>query len=308
MAARSSRRASWRAISTSRSRAQTCRLMPAPARPLSRINTKAAVRDLRLSRRVRGARRGPAVSRAVRVEEMRHQFDLFNGEEQCGTDWPAAGSSSCLRHPRVDQNQEVPDRRAPTISSRRAHTSLANWLAANSFSVRFRGNPVRTDLSTSAADPEADGSRARRRPSSSAPAGDEIYTDKYGRVKVQFHWDRYGNNDENSSCWIRVAQNVGGPELGNDRHPAGRAGGDRRLPRGRSGPARSSPGASITPIRCRPYALPANMTQTGIKSRSSQGRRGGQLTTRSGSRTRQGSRAGLLIHAEKDQDDRGRER
>jgi type VI secretion system secreted protein VgrG len=37
------------------------------------------------------------------------------------------------------------------------------------------------------------------------PAGDEIYTDKYGRVKVQFHWDRYGQKDENSSCWIRVS-------------------------------------------------------------------------------------------------------
>jgi type VI secretion system VgrG family protein len=37
------------------------------------------------------------------------------------------------------------------------------------------------------------------------PSGDEIYTDKYGRVKVQFHWDRYGKKDENSSCWIRVS-------------------------------------------------------------------------------------------------------
>jgi type VI secretion system secreted protein VgrG len=37
------------------------------------------------------------------------------------------------------------------------------------------------------------------------PAGDQIYTDKYGRVKVQFHWDRYGKKDENSSCWIRVS-------------------------------------------------------------------------------------------------------
>ena len=38
------------------------------------------------------------------------------------------------------------------------------------------------------------------------PAGDEIYTDKYGRVKVQFHWDRDGKRDENSSCWMRVSQ------------------------------------------------------------------------------------------------------
>ena len=37
------------------------------------------------------------------------------------------------------------------------------------------------------------------------PGGEEIYTDKYGRVKVQFHWDRRGKKDENSSCWIRVS-------------------------------------------------------------------------------------------------------
>ena len=37
------------------------------------------------------------------------------------------------------------------------------------------------------------------------PAGEEIFTDKYGRVKVQFHWDREGKRDENSSCWIRVS-------------------------------------------------------------------------------------------------------
>ncbi|MDY7033591.1 MAG: type VI secretion system tip protein TssI/VgrG [Thermodesulfobacteriota bacterium] len=38
------------------------------------------------------------------------------------------------------------------------------------------------------------------------PSGEEIYTDEHGRVKVQFHWDREGKNDENSSCWIRVSQ------------------------------------------------------------------------------------------------------
>src|SRR5262249_26046054 len=36
--------------------------------------------------------------------------------------------------------------------------------------------------------------------------GEEIMVDRYGRVKVQFHWDRYGKKDENSSCWVRVAQ------------------------------------------------------------------------------------------------------
>jgi len=38
------------------------------------------------------------------------------------------------------------------------------------------------------------------------PKGEEIFCDQYGRVKVQFHWDRLGKNDANSSCWVRVAQ------------------------------------------------------------------------------------------------------
>jgi type VI secretion system secreted protein VgrG len=38
------------------------------------------------------------------------------------------------------------------------------------------------------------------------PGGEEIYTDQYGRVKVQFHWDREGKRNENSSCWVRVSQ------------------------------------------------------------------------------------------------------
>lgn len=44
------------------------------------------------------------------------------------------------------------------------------------------------------------------------PAGEVLYTDKYGRVKVQFHWDRVGKKDANTSCWIRVSQTGG---LGN---------------------------------------------------------------------------------------------
>lgn len=51
------------------------------------------------------------------------------------------------------------------------------------------------------------------------PAGEEIYVDKYGRVKVRFHWDRESSGDENSSCWIRVAQNLAGKEWGMIFHP-----------------------------------------------------------------------------------------
>lgn len=46
------------------------------------------------------------------------------------------------------------------------------------------------------------------------PAGEEIWTDEHGRVKVQFHWDRYGEANENSSCWIRVSQVHAGKGFG----------------------------------------------------------------------------------------------
>jgi len=46
------------------------------------------------------------------------------------------------------------------------------------------------------------------------PAGEEIYTDKHGRVKVQFFWDREGKRDESSSCWVRVSQSYAGKGWG----------------------------------------------------------------------------------------------
>ncbi len=52
------------------------------------------------------------------------------------------------------------------------------------------------------------------------PAGEVIYTDKYGRVKVQFHWDRQGKNDQNSSAWIRVGSLHQGEENGFTVAPA----------------------------------------------------------------------------------------
>lgn len=98
--------------------------------------------------------------------------------------------------------------------------------------------------------------------------GEEIWTDKYGRVKVQFHWDRYGKDDENSSCWIRVSQNWAGkrwggifiPRLGQEVIVEFLEGDpDQPIITGRVYNAEQMP----------PYELPTNQTQSGIKSRSS---------------------------------------
>jgi type VI secretion system secreted protein VgrG len=101
-------------------------------------------------------------------------------------------------------------------------------------------------------------------------SGDEITVDQYGRVKVQFRWDREGQNDEDSSCWVRVAQLWAGSGWGGIHIP--RIGQevivdflegdpDRPIITGRVYNADNMP----------PYALPANKTQSGIKSRSTQG-------------------------------------
>jgi type VI secretion system secreted protein VgrG len=46
------------------------------------------------------------------------------------------------------------------------------------------------------------------------PKGEDVFTDEHARIKVQFHWDRLGKNDEKSSCWVRVAQSWAGPGYG----------------------------------------------------------------------------------------------
>jgi type VI secretion system secreted protein VgrG len=100
--------------------------------------------------------------------------------------------------------------------------------------------------------------------------GEEIWVDKYGRVKVQFFWDRQGKKNEQSSCWVRVAQPWAGknwgfvawPRIGQEVLVAFESGDpDRPIIVG------SLYNAEMMP----PYALPANQTQTGIKSHSSKG-------------------------------------
>ncbi len=102
------------------------------------------------------------------------------------------------------------------------------------------------------------------------PAGEEIYTDEHGRVKVQFHWDRLGKKDENSSNWIRVSQVHAGegwgmmdiPRIGEevvvsflDGDP------DRPLIVGRVYNAEKTP----------PFALPAEKTRRGNSTKTHKG-------------------------------------
>lgn len=99
-------------------------------------------------------------------------------------------------------------------------------------------------------------------------AGEEIWTDKYGRVKVQFPWDRHGKRDENSSCWIRVAQVWAGEKWGAIHIP--RIGQEVIVSFLEGDPDQPIiTGRVYNGTHQPPYDLPANQTQSGIKSRSS---------------------------------------
>jgi type VI secretion system secreted protein VgrG len=102
------------------------------------------------------------------------------------------------------------------------------------------------------------------------PPGEEIYPDEFGRVKVQFHWDREGRFNDDSSCWIRVSQVHAGkgwgsidlPRIGEEVIVEFLEGDpDRPIITGRVYNGDNQP----------PFALPAGMTRSGMKSNTHKG-------------------------------------
>jgi type VI secretion system secreted protein VgrG len=101
-------------------------------------------------------------------------------------------------------------------------------------------------------------------------AGEEIWVDKYGRVKVQFHWDRKGKRDENSSCWVRVSSTWAGKNWGFVQIP--RIGQEVIVDFLEGNPDQPIiTGRVYNADQMPPYALPASQTQSGVKSRSTKG-------------------------------------
>jgi type VI secretion system secreted protein VgrG len=99
------------------------------------------------------------------------------------------------------------------------------------------------------------------------PKGEEIYVDKYGRIKVQFYWDRLGQKDENSSCWIRVTQPWAGKQWGAAFWP--RIGQEVIVGFVEGDPDRPIVvGTVYNGEQMPPYTLPDNKTQSGVKTRS----------------------------------------
>jgi type VI secretion system secreted protein VgrG len=202
---------------------------------------------------------------AVRIDELGSQFELAQGKTNARG--LAVGFLLKLEeHPRADQNREYLMVSAACDLLFENYESLPDPRPTN-YSCAFVAMPASQQF------------RPRRRtrkpfvqgPQTAfvvGPAGEEIFTDELGRVRVQFHWDRRGKNDQHSSCWIRVSQ-----------YWAGKGWGSIHIPRiGHEVIVDFLEGDPDQPIvvgrvyngtNVPPYSLPDNKTQSGVKSRSS---------------------------------------
>ncbi len=102
------------------------------------------------------------------------------------------------------------------------------------------------------------------------PPGKEIHTDKHGRIKVQFHWDRKGEGNDNSSCWVRTVMPWSGRGWGMVALP--RVGQEVVIQFEEGDPDRPvCTGMLYNAATMPPFTLPDNMTQSGIRTNSSEG-------------------------------------
>jgi type VI secretion system secreted protein VgrG len=201
---------------------------------------------------------------SVRIDEYASRFETASGATNAKG--VAVGHLlNLVGHPREDQNREylvtaatyqlafsdyeaMPDQRGATYRCR---------FAAMPAAQQFRPRRLTRKPTVQGAQTAIVAGRA----------GDEICTDAHGRVKVQFHWDRHGARNENSSCWVRVSQFWAGHGFGamfiprvNQEVIVDFLEGDPDQP--------IIVGRVYNGLEKPPYSLPGQQTRSGVKTRS----------------------------------------
>ena len=229
----------------------------------------------------------------IRLDEHSARFSRFTG--QGNTPGLAAGALFTLKnHPRDDQNAEY------VLLSTQIDMQQAGYESGGDQDTLFLCRFV----AQASADPFRP-ARITRKPSVAGPqtalvvgggdAGD-IETDEFGRIKVQFHWDRLGEKNAESSCWLRVAAPFAGNGWGMIALP--RIGQEVMVAFLEGDPDQPIVVGSIYNAEQKvPYELPANATVSTVKSRSKLG------AAADFNELRFEDKAGeeyLLLHAQKD--------
>jgi type VI secretion system secreted protein VgrG len=229
----------------------------------------------------------------VRMDELQTQFETLRGQGTARG--VAAGHTFTLKsHPRKDQNREY------LVTGLSLRADAGEYATGGEGGEFFSCNFTVIDAAQNFQPARLTPKPVVQGPQTAlvaGPGGEEIYTDMYGRVKVLFHWDRYSQADENSSCWIRVSQEWAGkkwgaiylPRIGQEVIVEFLEGDpDRPLITGRVYNAETMP----------PYPLPAQQTKSTLKSNSS---KGGQGFNEIRFEDKKGSEQ-IFIHGEKNQD------
>lgn len=200
----------------------------------------------------------------IRIEELQSQHKRFSGFADHRGMTPGR-AFNLKEYPRASENAEYVVVAAETkVESAEVEQLRAD--AENVFEVSFKAIS-RADAFRPA--------RVTPKPFVRGPQtavvvgkdGEEIWTDRYARVKLQFHWDREGESNENSSCWVRVSQLWAGKNWGGIQIP--RIGQEVIVDFLEGDPDRPLvTGRVYNDGQMPPYALPDNQTQSGIMSRS----------------------------------------
>ncbi len=191
-----------------------------------------------------------------RIEGCTTDQQLLEGQGHCFS-FIAGYQFTLTDHPRRDFNQ----------------TYVLRWLS-HSLSLTHYSNAFRAFPATVAFRPPIVTPKPRIVSTQTAivtgPGGEEIWTDKYGRIKVQFHWDQEGQYNESSSCWVRVNQSWAGKGWGGIWIP--RIGQEVIISFVNGDPDRPLvTGAVYNAQQTVPYSLPADQTKSTLKSNSSKG-------------------------------------
>lgn len=204
----------------------------------------------------------------VRMEEIEADHDLVVASSDCKSFTPGGRFKIAKHRTKAEENKEYVIRRIRHQANEGSYETGAGgdgFEYTNDFEcfpaditfrpARMTPKPIVNGCQTAVV---------------TGPPGEEIYPDEYGRVKVQFHWDREGKRDQNTTCWIRCRQDVAGNQWGFMAIP--RIGQEVVVDFLEGDP--DSPlitGCVYNADQMPHYQLPAEKTKTYIKTNSSKG-------------------------------------
>ena len=201
---------------------------------------------------------------ANRIEELHDQASVFEGSGTLRA-FHAGRKFSLTDHPRKDQNGEYLLVSVDYDYSDPPYESGDG--GGTHFNCRFTAIPAKQQFRPPRTTPRPV-VQGIQTAVVAGPAGEEIYTDSFGRIKVKFHWDRAEENKEHASCWLRVAFLAAGSGFGFVSIP--RIGHEVVVDFLEGDPDRPLvTGVVYNGSNMPPWALPDNKTQSGLLTRSS---------------------------------------